>query len=322
MDLMVAKNVFNMEREELMRYLYDYIVLRKDIINFEQKKNVKLTEINNTKERKIQTLNNKFNDFSQTILHKHTIKSKQVSNKINTFLDYPPSLFRYYWMSVLIIRLLFINGLGISSLFSNLWHHTWVSLLIALGIFIFKRPLFKIFKGIVNLLLIIYQNTAKMMDASKAKSKGISSSNVAEVYNYPTLYNDIDTSYNDLYDEVKNWNLDYYHNQTSQASEWEKFIPDQIRSVGYLSFIYKQLYIGAADNWKEAVNILNAEIRHAETTGYLRSLSKDLESNTQQLIQLDNKIDRAFSDLSSEISHSCNQINSRIDGLFDGYFYY
>lgn len=310
-----------MGREELKQYLYDYIILRKNISSFEQNKSRKLQEITNNKTAKIKQLNNTFNDFTQKNLHSNTLKAEKVSNKIRQKIQTPPVKFRVYWLGVLLVRLVVSNGLRFRSFFTDFWLHFWISLGVALVIFVLRTPLLKLLQVVVNILLGVYIKSAERLDISTAKSKGITNENVAEVYNYPTLYDDIDKSYTTVYDNVKNWNLDYYNSQCNNARELEKYIPNQVCTVGYLSYMYEQLYIGAADDWKEAVNLLNQQIKHAETTGYLKTLSQELEKSTQKLTQLDNKIDRAFDSLSQDVAQSCNQINSRIDGLFEGYYY-
>lgn len=89
--------------------------------------------------------------------------------------------------------------------------------------------------------------------------------------------------------------------------------------LDYVIYMYNEIYIGAADNWKEAINDLKNQLKHEELKSGLRIVNQNIIASNLAIKEMNNSMNRQFSKLDNMISNQFDRIDKRIDGLFEIY---
>ena len=163
---------------------------------------------------------------------------------------------------------------------------------------------------------------AQKQDLSVAKKKGITPDNIKKVFKFDEIKEEIENEFNNLEKQIRSWKYNESIGLKNELSILKRMILNEEMKLDYIIYMYEQLYIGAVDNWKEAINDLKNQLKHEELKNELRIVNENIKTSNRMLVEMNEKMNRQFSQLDSMISTQFDRIDDRLDGLYENGYYY
>lgn len=355
LEMFNHSHVREMNREELLSFLYEYIYTWEYMKKYRQTINERLKKNGSLRSNELAKLDRAYENFCDENLHFHVrqarakllrekVSSNKKSNKKRTLKSLP-----LYIKILLGLILLLIGGEFIAMFIGiiisvtimmivfffipilNLITMAVLGVLAALANVLYEvgsKVLYSIFGAVRTIIVRIYNIRVRTYNKSllkKAHQKdyevsletGITPENVREVFKYDKFKNKIDYKYNELEEKIRAWNYDEKNELQTKHHFLAEKIPSDSRNLPYVIYMYNQVEIGASDTWKEAINDLKLQIRHDELRSDLSAISNHILQTNESIIQMGQDISKRFSDLDQMIAYEVDRIDSRIDGMGD-----
>jgi len=344
-----------MDRNQLLQFLYDYIQKNQYLNRRSRIINGRVSENNSKRSQRIGELKSKFNSFydnnlktNQKNIEGKIKKRKERLSKLRRRIFGYRSYIKYRYLIMIVFLLAWVPFVA-RLLFSLLTfpgsrtpneviEFLKITLNSGLALFVVAAivsvPLRWILKPLgyllsplanafVNLSDSIRSKAAHAKDLSFARRKGITPENIKEVFKYNEIKEEIENNFDDLEKQIRSWQYDESIEQRNELSVLNGMILKKDMKLDYVIYMYEQLYIGAVDNWKEAINDLKSQLKHEELKSEIRIVSQNIRTSNQMLVAMNQNMNHRFSQLDKMVSTQLDRIDARLDGIYEaGYFFY
>lgn len=320
-------DVISMDRKQLLQFLYDYIQKSQYLNKRNSLINTRLTENNLKRSKRLTELKNKFDAFyNNNLMTNQKNIEKIIKNRKQIISKFRRRIFNYnnnikYRYLILLIFLIFWIPFEKSLLFSLL-----IAPFIAVPIRWILKPLEYLLRPLGNNFMKLFDSLlikiAQKQDLSVAKKKGITPDNIKKVFKFDEIKEEIENEFNNLEKQIRSWKYNESIGLKNELSILKRMILNEEMKLDYIIYMYEQLYIGAVDNWKEAINDLKNQLKHEELKNELRIVNENIKTSNRMLVEMNEKMNRQFSQLDSMISTQFDRIDDRLDGLYENGYYY